>query len=281
MKSHRTLLPVTILMILVSTANGQTPKPTYKQITDISYYSAPAPANAYRTERCKLDLYYPEQAKGFATLIWFHGGGLTGGSKGLPAALKEQNIAVVTPNYRLSGAKAHCPDYIEDAAAATAWTLKNIKTYGGDPAKVFISGSSAGGYLSAMVGMDPEWLKKFGCSNLQLAGIIPMSGQMTTHFQIKNERKTPNEQTVIDRFAPIFHINKNLPPILLVVGDRKLDWPARTEENFFLAGLLRRVAGHPATEIIELEGYDHGKTCDAFPPVLNFVKRLAATPPKK
>jgi hypothetical protein len=126
-----------------------------------------------------------------------------------------------------------------------------------------------------MIGMDGEWLKMFGCSNRDLAGIIPMTGQMTTHFQIKAERKIPNMQTIVDQFAPISYISKDLPPILFVVGDRKLDWPARTEENLFLAGLLQRVAGNQTTQIIELQGYDHGMACNAFPPVVNFVKNVA------
>jgi acetyl esterase/lipase len=275
----KTLIGLSFVLI-ASIAQAQEPSMTYKQISDIPYYdkttTTTQPANVYQTERCKLDLYYPENAKGFATLIWFHGGGLTGGEKCLPDALKNQNIAIVTPNYRLSGDKAKCPDYIQDAAAATAWTLKNIKNYGGDPKKVFICGSSAGGYLSAMVGMDGEWLKTFGCSNQELAGIIPMTGQMTTHFQIKNERNIPQTQTIVDKFAPISHISKDLPPILLIVGDRKCDWPARTEENLFLAGLLQRVACHTQTQIIELQGYDHGMACGAFPPVLTFVHRVAA-----
>lgn len=275
------------LVTLASIVQAQEPKMSYKQITNISYYDktttapATAPANAYRDERCKLDVYYPENCTGFATLIWFHGGGLSSGDKFLPETLKEQGIAVVTPAYRLSGDKARCPDYIEDAAAATAWTLKNIHRYGGDPRKVFICGSSAGGYLSAIVGMDKCRLATFGCSNRDLAGIIPMTGQVTTHFQIKKERNLPDAQTVVDPLAPIYHISKDLPPILLVVGDRKLDWPARTEENFFLAGLLVRVAGHSATEIVELPGYDHGKACGAFEPVLKFVKKLSANPPKE
>ncbi len=253
---------------------------TYRQISDIAYYDentivGTQVSNAYRDARCKLDLYYPEGHRNFTTLIWFHGGGLTEGEKFLPQGLMNQGIAVVTPGYRLSGDQAKCPDYIEDAAAATAWTLKNISTYGGDPKKVFISGSSAGGYLSAMVGMDHKWLDKFGCCNRDLAGIISMTGQMTTHFQIVNERRLTQPQVVVDAFAPVFHISKDLPPILLVVGDRNLDVPARTEENFFLAALLRRVAGHLATEIIELEGYDHGQACEAFDPVLKFIKTVS------
>ena len=52
----------------------------YKTLKDISYVPV-SDTNAYRKERCKLDLYYPEQQKGFATIVWFHGGGLEGGER--------------------------------------------------------------------------------------------------------------------------------------------------------------------------------------------------------
>ncbi len=55
--------------------------------------------------------------------------------------------------YRLSPKVQH-PVYIEDAAAAVAWTFRNIASYGGDPDKIFVTGISAGGYLTAMVGLD-------------------------------------------------------------------------------------------------------------------------------
>jgi len=42
------------------------------------------PANV---ERCKLDLTIPQNKQGFSTVIWFHGGGLTGGAKHTPMAL--------------------------------------------------------------------------------------------------------------------------------------------------------------------------------------------------
>jgi len=60
-------------------------------------------------------------------------------------------------NYRLSPA-AKAPEFIEDAAAAVAWTLKNIQNYGGSAERVFLSGHSAGAYLSLMVGLDKRWL---------------------------------------------------------------------------------------------------------------------------
>ena len=66
----------------------------------------------------------------FPTIVWFHGGGLTGGEKEIPFALKEKGFAVIGVNYRLSP-KVNAPAYIEDAAAAVAWVFKYVKNYGG------------------------------------------------------------------------------------------------------------------------------------------------------
>ena len=51
---------------------------------------------------CRLDLYYPADKEGFSTVIWYHGGGLTGGRREIPEALKEKGFAVVGVEYRLS-----------------------------------------------------------------------------------------------------------------------------------------------------------------------------------
>ena len=65
----------------------------YKTLKDISYVPV-SDTDAYRKERCKLDLYYPEQQKGFATIVWFHGGGLEGGGKEIPPVFQGRKIAV-------------------------------------------------------------------------------------------------------------------------------------------------------------------------------------------
>ena len=70
----------------------------YKIVRDISYTQSKDP---YAVERCKLDLYYPENAKDFPTVVWFHGGGLSGGSKFIPEELKNCGLAVIAVNYRL------------------------------------------------------------------------------------------------------------------------------------------------------------------------------------
>ena len=62
---------------------------TYKQVNDISYTKK---TDAYSKERLKLDVYYPEGKKDCPVVVWFHGGGLEGGSKEIPWKLKEKGI---------------------------------------------------------------------------------------------------------------------------------------------------------------------------------------------
>ena len=92
----------------------------YDLVENIPYRSKSSKGwDSYMQQRCLLDIYYPVQKEGFATVVWFHGGGLRGGKKTIPSALKKQGVAVVSVSYRLFP-KVKCPAYIEDAAAAVA-----------------------------------------------------------------------------------------------------------------------------------------------------------------
>ena len=109
--------------------------------------------DAYAQARCKVDVYYPTDAKDCPVVVWFHGGGLTAGQKAIPAKLKEHGMAVVAVNYRLLP-RVDINACLDDAAAAVAWTFKEIAKYGGSTRKIFLSGHSAGGYLITMLGLS-------------------------------------------------------------------------------------------------------------------------------
>ena len=134
------LLPVLPFCV----AFAQTPPPRPVTLTNIAYYGEQALAGAddYRRTQCRLDLRYPADRKGFATVVWFHGGGLQHGRRHF-IELKDPSIAVAAVGYRLSPKVKH-PGYLEDAAAATAWILSNIAQYGGDSNKVVVSHQSSG-----------------------------------------------------------------------------------------------------------------------------------------
>ncbi len=231
---------------------------------NLAYYDPDFPRTGspdYLAERCRLDLSLPDGEKNFPVLVWFHGGGITAGSKHFPAGIDRRKIAVAAVNYRLSGRGASCPDYLFDAAAATAWVLRHISERGGDPSMVYLSGHSAGGYLSAMIALDPKYLQSFGAAPAQLAGVLPISGQMTTHFQVLAERRATDPQTpdiAIDEYAPIFHASGNAPALTLIAGDSDIEWPARVEENLLLAARLRRNFKDGRVRCLTFESFDHG-----------------------
>lgn len=235
-------------------------------------YRPDSEPDVYARERCKLDVYHPVGASAVPTVIWFHGGGLTGGNRSIPSALKGQRIAVVAVDYRLSP-KAKAPAYIEDAAAAVAWTFKNIARYGGDTNRIFLSGHSAGGYLASLVTLDRRWLAIHGVDPDRLAGLVPFSGQSITHFAIREERGLARTRPLIDDLAPVYHVRNDAPPMLLISGDRNHELLGRYEESAYFWRMLKEV-GHPSVELLELQGYDHGQMAEpAFPLLLRFIRQ--------
>ncbi|MCP5524447.1 MAG: alpha/beta hydrolase [Verrucomicrobiales bacterium] len=243
----------------------------YALASNLSYLPDGVAATDYQRERCHLDVYYPEGAEGFATVVWFHGGGLKGGERSVPEGLKGQGIAVVAVNYRLYP-KVSCPGYLEDAAAAVAWTFRHIARYGGDPHRIFVSGHSAGGYLTSMVGLDKRWLAACGIDANRIAGLIPLSGHTITHMTVREERGIPDTQPVVDEFAPLYHVRADAPPILLVTGDREMEMLGRYEENAYLMRMLK-VVKHPDVTLYELQGYGHNMVDPALKPMLDWIRK--------
>lgn len=241
---------------------------TYNTETNLLYRSGDL--GAAMTEKCRLDIHYPVGATNPATVVWFHGGGLTGGDRTLPKALLNQGIIVVSASYRLSPT-VKAPAYIEDAAAAIAWTFQNIHKYGGSDTRIFVSGHSAGGYLATLVGLDKRWLARHEIDANRIAGLIPFSGQAITHFTIRSERGIGDKTPIIDEYAPLNHVRKDAPPLLIISGDRERELVGRYEENAYFWRMMK-VAGHPDVTLRELPGYGHGDMAEpALPLVAQFI----------
>ena len=210
----------------------------------------------YAKERCKLDVYYSPDFKDKPVVVWFHGGGLTGGDKFIPEELKNDSLVVVAVNYRLLP-KAEINEVIDDAAAAVAWTFNNIGNYGGSPDKIFLAGHSAGGYLLSLVGLDKKWLDNYGIDADSIAGLIPYSGQVLTHYNVRDLNGLSPYQPLIDQYAPLSFARKDAPPYIIISGDREEELFGRYEENAYMWRLMKMV-GHPYVYLYELDGYNHG-----------------------
>lgn len=234
--------------------------------TDKAICYRPDSKDEYVQKKCLLDVYYPVGKENFATVVWYHGGGLTAGDRELPKELQEQGLCIVGVSYRLCttdkdpkniNSNITTDDCVDDAAAAAAWVMRNIGRYGGNPDKVYLAGHSAGGYLVSMIGLDKRRLAKYDIDAEKFAALIPFSGQVITHFQNRRDRGISDFQPIIDEAAPLFYVRKDCPPVLLICGDRERELLGRYEENAYLWRMLKLV-GHPAVYLYELDGFDHG-----------------------
>lgn len=218
--------------------------PAETVLTDLPYRKAPdAPA------RCTLDLHLPEFPAGAPVLVWLHGGSLIEGHKAdefnlkVAEGFRAQGIAVAMVNYRQSPGDAF-PTYADDAAAAIAWMLDHAAAHGLDPARLYVGGHSAGGYLTLMALLDPDRLTSAGIDPKRINGIISISAQTLTHTTVLKERGTTSHPIQVDAAAPLFFAHREAPPVLLLVAEN--DAPARIEENQLFAALLRR---NPANSV--------------------------------
>lgn len=242
----------------------------YKEISDIPYRTE---GDAYALDRCKIDLYVPADVKDFPTVVWFHGGGLTGGEHYIPEELKNSGLGIVSVNYRLLP-RTDLSGCIDDAAAAVSWTFNNIENYGGSVRKIFVAGHSAGGYLTNMIGLDKKWLSKYGIDSDSIAALAPFSGHAISHFAYREAKGMRTNQPSIDEFAPLYYVRGDAPELIIISGDRDMELLGRYEETAYLWRMMKE-NGHKNCYLYELDGFDHGTMVSpAFHILKNHIKNI-------
>ena len=116
-------------------------------------------------DRQKLDLFAPNGDGPWPVVTFFYGGGWNSGSKDqygwVAQALAAQGFLVALPDYRLVP-EVRFPDFIEDAAAATAHVRRIAGDHGGQAERLAVGGHSAGAHLAMMVALDPRYLDAAG-----------------------------------------------------------------------------------------------------------------------
>lgn len=238
----------------------------YKFSREINYRTD----DEYATEMCRVDIAAPEGAKDAPVIVWFHGGGLTGGKKQIPQAILKDGCVVVGVGYRFSP-NVKVTQIVDDAACAVAWVFNNIEKWGGNPESIYIAGHSAGGYLVTMVGLEKARLERYGIDANKLKGIIPFSGQAITHFEERRSRGIANTQPIVDELSPLFHVRGDSAPILILSGDREMEMLGRYEENAYMWRVFQLV-GHKDATLYELDGYGHNMCEPAYPLLMRFVR---------
>lgn len=206
--------------------------------------------------RHTLDLYLPQTEVPFPLIVYVHGGAWVGGSKdsyaNIGRALAAEGLGVVIINYRLSPGVTH-PAHVEDLARAFAWVLDNIETYGGDPARIVLTGHSAGGHMVSLLILDPVYLEAVGYAPEDVAGVVAFSGVFVIDDWIVQWARGAFPADAAGRAAAsplalIPHEDQIVPPFLLVVSEN--DYPELIVETDAMRAMLDEAGVDVQTALI-------------------------------
>lgn len=226
-------------------------------------------------ERHKVDIF-PAAEKQSPILAFIHGGYWRAFDKSdfslvVPAYVKA-GISVAMIGYPLAPA-ASLDEITESVRQAVAWLFRNAASFGGDPARLFVSGHSAGGHLTAMM-MSTEWAQRGLPADLVKAGAA-ISGiydlvPIRLCYLNQDIRLTAE---IASRNSPLNLLPKRAGRLILAVGGNETDEFQRQQETYARAW---RGAGL-ALEIVAMPKDQHFSILDGFAdptnPLFQAVKR--------
>ena len=199
---------------------------TLKSWLNVAYGSSPREA---------LDIYAADKPGG-PVLVYIHGGYWRSGNKedncNFVPTFTQRGATVVLVEYDL------CPqvtvtDIVRQTRASIAWVYKNIIRYSGNPAKLYVSGHSAGGHLTAMA-LANDWEKE-GLPRDLIKGAVATSGvfdlEVVAHISVQEQvRMTPEVARLND---PLTHPPLvNCPLVVAVGGAEPKGWQRMSEDYF-------------------------------------------------
>lgn len=240
--------------------NALTPGAGYELTENIAYGEHP---------RQQLDVYTPSSgAPAKATIVYFYGGSWQSGARQdyrfLGQAFAARGYRVVVPDYRVYP-DVRYPAFLEDAAAAVAWTHRSA---GGD-APLFLMGHSAGAYNAAMLALEPRWLAGAGLDrNSAVAGFAGLAGPYD-FLPLVDPNLMEIFGPVETRQAtqPITYVTGDAPPMLLLTGDDDTTVKPKNSRN--LAASVQAAGGRATLK--EYDGVGHLRIIGAIAWPMRFV----------
>jgi arylformamidase len=182
-----------------------------------------------------LDIYAGDKTGG-PVLVYIHGGYWRSGTKednaNFVPAFTPRGATVVLVEYDLCP-QVTVPDIVRQTRAAIAWTFNNIARYGGDPSRLYVSGHSAGGHLTAMA-LAHDWSKS-GMPSDFIKGAAAMSGvhdlDMVMHISPNEQiRMTPE---IARENSPLLYPPRVNCPLLVAVGaGEPAGWKQMSKDYF-------------------------------------------------
>lgn len=196
-----------------------------------------------------LDIYMPENSNNPALIVQVHGGAWRFGNKegGVPLQFVEHGYAVASLDFRQS-TDAAFPAMIHDIKAAIRFLRANAGDYGYDASNIAITGASSGAHLALVVGVSNGHSDLEGnlgnhldtSSNVQailsyfaatdLTTILSQStpfglGVREPAVELMLGSLPTDNETLAKLASPVYLVDANDPPLLLLHGDRDPQMP--------------------------------------------------------
>jgi alpha-L-fucosidase 2 len=202
-------------------------------------------------ETLQFDAYLQPGDGPHPAVMHVHGGGfVTGDKRPCPSYILEPYLlhgySVFTVNYRLAP-RHPFPAATDDVAAAVAFIKQHASQWQIDPARMVLTGESAGGLISALVGATLT-------SNNVVAAVIPVCGEVDLELRVSenpcfmdgqafphpaggciskglaaflgfSELTDDSQRKTLRAASTITHIRRDMPPYLLVHGTRDFGVP--------------------------------------------------------
>lgn len=163
-------------------------------------------------------------------------------------------VTVVNVNYALCPAVT-IEEIVRQARAAVAWTHRHARDFGGDPDRIYVSGHSAGGHLTAMC-MNTDWSGDYGLPPDLVKGGLSVSGV----FDLRPIRYTSMQpllqidEGIAQRCSPqLLPIRRQTAPFVFTVGGDEPSEFQRQTADYLQAW---RMAGN-AAEFLPQPGANH------------------------
>lgn len=254
---------VMILGVLNCCVSAQESKPV---IPDSVSLEANIPYDHYK--ETVLDILQPKAAGNEKRpgVIVIHGGGWVEGTKegqieSYCLRYVEKGFVCADVEYRLAKV-ATAPAAVNDVLNAAHWFAENAKKYNVDTRRIVVTGGSAGGHLSLMVGMTPK-SAKLGppakvAAVVNFYGITDVADQLGgPHMQDYAVTWVPEQEgrlALARRVSPMTYVRKGLPPILTIHGDA--DETVPYEQGVELTKALRDIGDD--AELVSVPKGKHG-----------------------
>jgi acetyl esterase/lipase len=242
--------------------SNSTEKPNESLLSDNAKYSV-IPAVTYASPdgvALVADIYEPRGKGPFPGIVFIHGGGWGGGTRmqlqRQAEYMAERGMVGMAIEYRLAPAHPF-PAALEDSRAAVVWLREHATEYHVDKRKIAAVGSSAGGHLSAMLGVESA-SGHDGKADVQ--AVVAFNGvfdfeAMTPSTMVTDFLSKPCTENieVCKKASPIDHVQPSEPPFLILHGTADKTAPFSQAQAF----VTKLKANGDVAEMFVAEGAPH------------------------